>query len=189
MALGLLELELQAVVTCLICVLETEFVFSEGHHALLSPDPALQNRCVFCCCFVIVWGFLRQDFSVQSQLSWILLCKPGWPSNSQRPTCLCLPSRGIKGVCHFHPARLWCLICIFFNACPVAVDRKQKLRRCSASPEADGLGLPHLNRLIQPISLFRYFLVWVVLSIKPKKSCMLGNNSTTELYLQSRGHF
>lgn len=57
------------------------------------------------------------------------------------------------------------------------------------SPEADGLGLPHLNRHLQPISLSRYFLVWVVLSIKPKESRMLGNNSTTELYLQSRGHF
>jgi hypothetical protein len=32
-------------------------------------------------------------------LSWISLCRPGWPQ-THKPTCLCLPSAGIKGVCH-----------------------------------------------------------------------------------------
>jgi hypothetical protein len=34
-----------------------------------------------------------------SWLSWNSLCRPGWP-RTQKSTCLCLPSAGIKGVRH-----------------------------------------------------------------------------------------
>jgi hypothetical protein len=36
---------------------------------------------------------------MKSWLSWNSLCRPGWPQ-TQKPTCLCLPSAGIKGVRH-----------------------------------------------------------------------------------------
>jgi hypothetical protein len=36
---------------------------------------------------------------VQPWLSWNSLCRPGWP-RTQKSACLCLPSAGIKGVCH-----------------------------------------------------------------------------------------
>jgi hypothetical protein len=32
-------------------------------------------------------------------MSWNSLCRPGWPQ-TQRSACLCLPSAGIKGLCH-----------------------------------------------------------------------------------------
>ena len=44
--------------------------------------------------------FLRQGFSMYPCLSWNLLCRPGWPFNSQRSACLCLFSAEIKGVSH-----------------------------------------------------------------------------------------
>jgi hypothetical protein len=43
--------------------------------------------------------FPRQGFSVLPWLSWNSLCRPGWP-RTQKSTCLCLPSAGIKGVRH-----------------------------------------------------------------------------------------
>jgi hypothetical protein len=43
--------------------------------------------------------FFKQGFSVQPWLSWDTLCRPGWPQ-TQKSACLCLPSAGIKGVCH-----------------------------------------------------------------------------------------
>jgi hypothetical protein len=51
--------------------------------------------CFLCCCFP------RQGFSVEPWLSWYSLCRPGWP-RTQKSTCfcLCLPSAGIKGMCH-----------------------------------------------------------------------------------------
>ena len=53
--------------------------------------------CLFLFCFVLF--FSRQDFSVQSWLSWNSLCRPGWPP-TQKYAYLCLPSAGIKGMCH-----------------------------------------------------------------------------------------
>jgi hypothetical protein len=47
--------------------------------------------------------FLRQGFSVSPWLSWNSLCRPGWPQ-TQKSACLCLPSAGIKGMRHHHPA-------------------------------------------------------------------------------------
>jgi hypothetical protein len=54
--------------------------------------------------FVLVFGFLRQGFSVWPWLSWNSLCRPGWPP-TQKSACLCLRSAGIKGV--HHHARLY----------------------------------------------------------------------------------
>jgi hypothetical protein len=54
---------------------------------------------VFVFCFV----FSRQGFSVYLWLFWNSLCRPGWP-RTQKSTCLCLPSAGIKGVRHHCPA-------------------------------------------------------------------------------------
>ena len=38
-------------------------------------------------------------------LSWNSLCIPGWP-RTLKSACLCLPSAGIKVVCHYDPASL-----------------------------------------------------------------------------------
>ena len=54
--------------------------------------------------FLFFWfffGFLRQGF-----------CRPGWP-RTQKSACLCLPSAGIKGVCHH--ARPTCLFKMVSN--------------------------------------------------------------------------
>jgi hypothetical protein len=65
---------------------------------------------------------LRQGFSVQPWLSWNSLCRPGWPG-TRKSTCLCLPSAGIKGVRHHHPAHhIYCYgqhlqISLFISCC------------------------------------------------------------------------
>jgi hypothetical protein len=46
--------------------------------------------------FFLSFFFPRQGFSVYPWLSWNSLCRPGW-SQTQKSTCLCLPSAGIKG--------------------------------------------------------------------------------------------
>jgi hypothetical protein len=51
-------------------------------------------------CFV----FSRQGFSVYPWLLWNSLYRPGWPW-TQKSACLCLPSAGIKGICHHSPAQ------------------------------------------------------------------------------------
>jgi hypothetical protein len=54
-------------------------------------------------CFVVVVVLvvvvLRQVFSVYTWLSWNSLFRTGWP-RTQKSSCLCLPSAGIKGVRH-----------------------------------------------------------------------------------------
>ncbi|GAB1286729.1 DNA repair protein RAD51 homolog 1 [Apodemus speciosus] len=45
----------------------------------------------------------RKGFLCVAWLSWNSLCRPGWP-RTQKSTCLCLPSAGIKGVRHQRPA-------------------------------------------------------------------------------------
>jgi hypothetical protein len=62
----------------------------------------------------IYWFFLRQGFSVYPWLSWNSLCRPGWPQ-TQKSACLCLPSAGIKGVCHHAPHGFFCLFVCFFE--------------------------------------------------------------------------
>jgi hypothetical protein len=52
--------------------------------------------------FFFFFGFSRQRFSVSPWLSWNSLCRPGWP-RTQKSACLCLPSAGIKGMCHHAP--------------------------------------------------------------------------------------
>jgi hypothetical protein len=53
--------------------------------------------------FFVVFVFSRQGFSVYLWLSWNSLCRPDWPQ-TQKSTCLCLPSAGTKGVRHRCPA-------------------------------------------------------------------------------------
>ena len=62
------------------------------------------------CVFLITIGLLlfllfsRDRVSLCSpRLTWNSLCRPGWPW-TQKSACLCLPSAGIKGVCHQRPA-------------------------------------------------------------------------------------
>jgi hypothetical protein len=62
--------------------------------------------------FFFFFGFLRQGFSVKPWLSWISLCRPGWPQ-TQKSACLCLPSAGITGVYHHCPT-----LCMFLTAEP-----------------------------------------------------------------------
>ena len=52
--------------------------------------------CLFVCLFVC---FSRQGFSVQPWMSWNSLCRPGW-LQTQKSTCLCLPSAVFKGMRH-----------------------------------------------------------------------------------------
>jgi hypothetical protein len=47
-------------------------------------------------------GFETGFLCVYSWLSWNSLCRPGWP-RTQKSACLCLPSAGIKSVCHHCP--------------------------------------------------------------------------------------
>jgi hypothetical protein len=51
------------------------------------------------CLVLFCFCFSRQGFSVQPWLSWNSLCRPGWPQ-TQKSAFLCLPSAGIKGMCH-----------------------------------------------------------------------------------------
>jgi len=53
--------------------------------------------------YLFTFGFSRQGFSVWPWLSWNSLCRPGWPW-TQKSTCLCIQSAGVKGVCHHRPA-------------------------------------------------------------------------------------
>jgi hypothetical protein len=52
----------------------------------------LTSSCLFVC-------FSRQGFLCEPWLSWNLLCSPRWPQ-TQISAYLCLPSAGIKGLCH-----------------------------------------------------------------------------------------
>ena len=55
---------------------------------------------LFCFCFFRDRVSLCSPGCFETQL-----CRPGWPRNSQRSPCLCLPSGGIKGVRHHCPAQ------------------------------------------------------------------------------------
>ena len=55
-------------------------------------------------CFCLYFGFSRQGLSVSPWLFWSSLnTRLAW--SSQRSAWLCLPSAGIKGTHHCHPAR------------------------------------------------------------------------------------
>ena len=56
-------------------------------------------------CFVFLTGFLCIALAV------LELFGPGW-SQTQKSSCFCLPSAGIKGVCHHCPA-----VCMFSKVC------------------------------------------------------------------------
>jgi hypothetical protein len=49
------------------------------------------------------FGFFETGFLCVAWLTWNSLYRPGW-LQTQKSTCLCLPSAGIKGVCHHCPA-------------------------------------------------------------------------------------
>jgi hypothetical protein len=63
--------------------------------------------CVHVCISVdgrVVVGFLLLLFLFfKTGFLWNSLCRPGWPQ-TQKFASLCLPSAGIKGVCHHCPA-------------------------------------------------------------------------------------
>lgn len=69
-----------------------------------SPLPISHgNSGMFACLFI----YLRQGLTKQSWPVLNLLHRSGWPLNSQRSSCFCLESAGIKAVCrhtkpHFH---------------------------------------------------------------------------------------
>jgi hypothetical protein len=66
----------------------------------------LSRICLFVCLFWVVLFFVFWDrVSLQKPwLSWNSLCRPGWP-RTQKSVCLCLPSAGMKGVCHKAPRK------------------------------------------------------------------------------------
>jgi hypothetical protein len=78
--------------------------------------------------FLFVWlvfGFLRQSFSVYPWLSWNSPCRPGWP-RTQKSACLCLPSAPPLKACTTTPG----LPCVAKHSCrellsAVAVSRPE----------------------------------------------------------------
>jgi hypothetical protein len=58
--------------------------------------------CFVLFCFVLFC--FETGFLCVAWLSWNLLCRPSW-LQIQRSTCLCLPSAGIKGMCHHCSAK------------------------------------------------------------------------------------
>jgi hypothetical protein len=58
-------------------------------------------------CIVCVVFFFFFFFGFSSSL-----CRPGWP-RTQKSTCLCLPTAGIKGVRHL----AWLCVCVFMCVC------------------------------------------------------------------------
>jgi hypothetical protein len=70
------------------------------HRLLCAASEKIVPR--FILFYFYFWGFSRQGFSVYPWLSWNSLCRPGWLL-TQKSTCLCLPSAGIKGVRHHAP--------------------------------------------------------------------------------------
>ena len=84
-------------------------VKSVYHHTWLQVKLLSESVYFLLLCFSFLFFsfsffvFSRQGFSVQPWLFWNSICRPGWP-RTQKSTCLCLPSAGIKGVHHHHPA-------------------------------------------------------------------------------------
>jgi hypothetical protein len=65
-----------------------------------------------CFVYVFLFVFFETGFLCVAWLSWNSLCRPGWP-RTQKSACLCLPSAGIKGVCH-HAQLFFFLRFIYF---------------------------------------------------------------------------
>jgi hypothetical protein len=79
--------------------------------ALPIPHIFKEFTFLFVCLFVCFeTGFLCVALAVLD-----LLCRPGWPQ-TQKSACLCLPSAGIKGLCHHCPAKN-SLFLIYFYLC------------------------------------------------------------------------
>jgi hypothetical protein len=101
--------------------------------------PFYAKTVLFLFCFVLF--FSRQGFSVQPWLSWNSLCRPGWP-RTQKSTCLCLPSAGIKGV-HHH-----CLAPYSFYYCSFlvqfAIEDGDTFRSCTSTLDYFGFLYFHI---------------------------------------------
>jgi hypothetical protein len=50
-------------------------------------------------CLGFCFCFFEAGFLCIVLVSWNSLCRLGWP-RTQKSACLCLPSAGIKGMCH-----------------------------------------------------------------------------------------
>ena len=61
------------------------------------------------CIYVFIYSFETGFLCVA--LAVLALCRPGWP-RTQKSTCLCIPSAGIRGVCH----HAWLVTYIFLIA-------------------------------------------------------------------------
>jgi hypothetical protein len=72
------------------------FSFTEEQTLVLYPRAYFY---LFIYSFILVFQDRVPLYPVPPWLSWNSLCRPGWPLN-QKSACLCLPSAGIKGVCH-----------------------------------------------------------------------------------------
>jgi hypothetical protein len=70
---------------------------------LFFPPNSLTNPpLLYCSLFIYVFiyfGFFETGFHCIALLYWNSLCRPGWP-RTQKSAYPCLPSAGIKGVCH-----------------------------------------------------------------------------------------
>jgi hypothetical protein len=99
------------------------------------------------------------------------LWRPGWPQ-TQKSACLCLPSAGIKGVCHHHPA--WLLL-----LSPKCMEQIHGLHCCSKSTMLSSGSFQYPP----PTQLLCFFQLWLPYTVfstqKPKEP--LENRQT--------GHF
>jgi hypothetical protein len=62
----------------------------------------MYNIYIYIYTYTYIYIYLRQVFSVEPWLSWTSLYRPGYPQ-TQKSTCLCLPSAGFNGVHHHRP--------------------------------------------------------------------------------------
>jgi hypothetical protein len=105
---------------------------------------------------------LRQSFSLWPWLSWNSLCSLGWP-RIPRPTCFCLPSAGIKGVCHHHLAK-----CVFFF-----IQRQGSFYDLSVLISLPEVGKDFLRQWVQTL----------VIQIGPPELSIFGYCTWTQLLL------
>jgi hypothetical protein len=106
----------------------------------------------FVCLFVVcVCGFSRHGFSVLSWLSWN---SPGWP-RTQKSTCLCLPSAGIRGMCHHRSAENT----IFFTHIPPMVCEIKRIWNHSALTQKFFKAFFYLSLLLAFILMFIHIII------------------------------
>eukprot|EP00073_Rattus_norvegicus_P019278 XP_006228535.1 PREDICTED: B-cell lymphoma 3 protein isoform X1 [Rattus norvegicus] len=101
-----------------------------GYCSASDSDSSLQPlTCQFKFGWLVGWlAFEKGSYCIElTSMQSNSLCRPGWPL-TQRSTCLCLPSAGINGVHHHHPALffdctwMFCLhisLCTRYLQCPL----------------------------------------------------------------------